>query len=127
MSYSSSKLFQKIYRKWQKRKQRNKFNGNVLETAKKEFYALEDSLKMLGKPLHIQSSSLRGERIEKITEEPPAPPVEEDETISVLGMSMKNNKWKELMLEQRNVGTAKTLTPDQKMFLYLKSLFKNDK
>ena len=124
MSYWDSKVFSRIYRRIQKFSQRHPEQMiNVLETARREFYALEDSLKMLGKPLSMQAP-----RTEEpvITED--TPPIEvEDEIIRVAGMSIRESEWRELMEIQKVKGVAKTLTPDQKMFLYLKSLFRGDR
>jgi len=138
MSYWESSIFKRIYKKWQKRRQRGNFNGSVLETARREYYQTVDSVEMV-KPKDTRRESqsnfnvlgfkdgktfkkdFKDRVIEQIKEEPP-----EDPIIKVAGTSMRESKWKELMQIQREKGTAPTLSPDQQLTKYLLSLFRDE-
>jgi len=125
MSYWDSKVFSRIYRRIQKFSQRHpKQDIDVLQQAKKEYYALQDSLKMTNKPLHIQSTGS--------SEEPPIteskPPIDDiDPYVMVGGKSFRQSEWDTLKQIQKDAGTSPTATPDQRLTAYLLSLFRDEK
>ena len=108
-------VFQRIYAKHKKRHSRHE-DTITLEDARKgallEFYTLKEQIKYEQKPPE------HSEREEK-----------PDFYVVINGKSMLNSEWRRLIQEQKRVGDTKVFPsrhPDSYVYVYLKSLFKND-
>jgi len=105
MSYWDSKVFSRIYRKWQKRISRHPdhYFGRPIEMARKEFFALKDRVADKGKPLNMQPQK---EVYHEVTE--PAP-VDEDPIIHVGGMAMHQCMHVMNVASQRKYHSSQTM------------------